>query len=72
MKSWRTVGEQLVKNGEKLVKLVKGWSTVGQTRVNVVNLVTLRFGLSTAGDETVKWKNCLRTHGTSRTPDTSV
>ena len=35
-------------------------------------LVTLRSGLSTAGDETVKWENCSRTHDTSSTPNTSA
>ena len=40
--------------------------------VKLVKLVTLCSGLSTVGDETVKWENCLRTHDTSSTPDTSV
>ena len=42
---------------------MKSWSEVGQVGeklVKLVNLVTLRSGLSTAGDETVKWENCFK------------
>ena len=52
------VGRELAKRGFNLVDLL--------------NLVTMRSGLSPAGDETVRWENCLRTHGTSSTPDTSL
>ena len=52
------------------------WSIVCQKLVKMsqklVNLVALCSGLSTAGDETVTWENCLRTYDTSSTPDTSV
>ena len=69
------VGEKLVNLAGGLLELVKRGSEVRQVDeklVKLVNLVTLRSGLSIAGDETVKWENCLRTHDTSSTPDTSV
>ena len=68
VKTWSKLGQQLVKHGSSRSSWLKKWVNF----VKLVNLVTLRSGLSTAGDETVKWENCLRTHDTSSTPDTSA
>ena len=77
--SWWKAGEKFV----KLVNLVGGWASWWKVGRKLVKLVKswsswsiwshcVRSGLSTAGDETVRWENCLRTHDTSSTPDTSV
>ena len=82
--SWWKVGDKLVTSWSSQVRenLIKTWSTVGQTWVKSVKFVKngsiwsswshFVSGLSTVGDETVKWANCLGTHDTSSTPDTSV